>query len=280
MRSNNILDEIYEFVGRFIAFPDEKSRVAHTLWVGHTHLIDAFDNTPRLHLVSAEKRCGKTKLLNVTELLVHKPESLVNPSPASLYTFIELEKPTLLIDEVDRLFSKKDTSDITGIINSGFQRGAIVSRVVLEPKRTIERFNVFGPMLLAGIDKHNMPDTIADRSIQIRLKRKTKGEEREPFRFSVNGAEGRSLRSKIEDWANSVLEAAKKKKNLRMPDGIEDRNADVWEPLFIMADVTDAASVTASAGWGTRARKAALEFLADCTDADTTSVWGQHITRL
>jgi hypothetical protein len=151
MRSNNILDEIYESVGPFIAFPDEKSRVAHTLWVGHTHLIDAFDNTPRLHLVSAEKRCGKTKLLKVTELLVHKPESLVNPSPASLYTFIELEKPTLLIDEVDRLFSKKDTSDITGIINSGFQRGAIVSRVVLEPKRTIERFNVFGPMLLAGI---------------------------------------------------------------------------------------------------------------------------------
>ena len=36
---------------------------------------------------------------------------------------------------------------------------------------------------------------------------------REPFRFSVNGAEGRSLRSKIEDWAKSVLEAAKKKKN-------------------------------------------------------------------
>jgi hypothetical protein len=58
----------------------------------------------------------------------------------------------LLIDEVDRLFSKRDTSDITAIVNSGFQRGARVPSVMQEPTRKVEYFEVFGQMLISGID--------------------------------------------------------------------------------------------------------------------------------
>src|SRR5438270_15949 len=124
-----ILDEISNYIGRFVAFPDDHSRVATTLWITHTHLMDAFYTTPRLHILSAEKRCGKTTLLTIIELLVNNPITIVNPSPASLFTLIELKHPTLLLDEIDRTFAKKDTTEITAIINSGFKRGAKVPRV-------------------------------------------------------------------------------------------------------------------------------------------------------
>ncbi len=41
-----------------------------------------------------------------------------------------------------------------------------------------------------------------------------------------------------------------------MPDGIEDRNADVWEPLLAVADVADGT-------WPERARLAAVALVAD-----------------
>jgi Protein of unknown function (DUF3631) len=43
-----------------------------------------------------------------------------------------------------------------------------------------------------------------------------------------------------------------------MPDQIQDRNAEKWEPLFIVADVADVA-----VSWGPGARQAAIELLDD-----------------
>src|SRR5215470_13555036 len=105
----NLLDRVYEFTGRFVAYPNEHSRVAHTVWTAHTYLLDAFYTTPRLAIVSPDKKCGKSRLLTITSLLVKKPQMLVNPSPAALFTLIDQEKPTLLLDEIDRTYEKKDT---------------------------------------------------------------------------------------------------------------------------------------------------------------------------
>src|SRR5262249_27686399 len=147
-------------------------RIAHTLWIAHTYLIDAEElyTTPRLLILSPERRCGKTRLLEITASLVRNPSVLYDPTPSALFTSIELEKPTILIDEVDTLYAdKKDSGSITGIINAGFQRGGTVSRVEMVPERHIAKFNVFAPMLLAGIDRSGIPDTIEDRSIIITL---------------------------------------------------------------------------------------------------------------
>lgn len=277
MREQFILDAIHDFGSRFIVFPNEHARVVWTLWVAHTHLMDIFYTTSRLHIVSASKRCGKTTLLNITKLLVHDPIAIVNPTPASLYTLIEHEHPTLLLDEIDRTFSKKDTSDITSIVNSGFERGATVPRVYTEPKRKVEFFNVFGPMMLVGIDKHNMPDTIADRSVPLRLKRRIGAEKVEPYRPRKKAAEGIALRDKLEVWANLVSEKAKEMDDPVFPDGIEDRQADKWEAIFIVADVADATGGTGGTGptegtgWGDRARQAALFFLREEEDTKSTS---------
>jgi hypothetical protein len=91
MRQPNILDEVYDFVGRYIYYPSEHAKVLHVAWIAHTHLVTSFNATPRLAILSPEKRSGKTRLLEVTKLLVQNPVSMVSPSPASLYSLIEAE---------------------------------------------------------------------------------------------------------------------------------------------------------------------------------------------
>lgn len=50
----HVLDEVYAFLGRFVAYPSDHARVAHCLWVAHTHLMDAWESTP-LDLISKQR---------------------------------------------------------------------------------------------------------------------------------------------------------------------------------------------------------------------------------
>jgi hypothetical protein len=268
----NILDEVYDFLGEFVIYPNDHCRTVHTLWIVHTHLMDAFYYSPRLHITSATSGCGKTTLLNLTNLLVHKPMPILNPSPASLYTLIDQEHPTLLIDEIDTLFAKKDTFDITSIVNSGFDRSSQgVPRVSIEPRR-VDFFNVFGPMLLSGIDKSNMPDTIENRCIQIRLRRKLPRESVKAYRPHKHKPEGDTLKARLKKWIGDrgVLERAKEITDPKVPASIENRSADKWLSLFIVADVADATDVAGISGWGKKAREAALFLLSEDTDVEPT----------
>ena len=38
-----ILKEVEHYLGRFVAYPSEHARVAHTLWIAHTHLMDCWE---------------------------------------------------------------------------------------------------------------------------------------------------------------------------------------------------------------------------------------------
>jgi hypothetical protein len=64
------LNAVYKFLGRFVSYPDDASRVAHTLWCAHAHLMNHWESTSRLAFLSAEPASGKTRALEVTQLLV------------------------------------------------------------------------------------------------------------------------------------------------------------------------------------------------------------------
>ena len=64
-----LLDDVLVFLTSYVAFPSFAAAVAVTLWAAHTHLVRRFDTTPRLALVSPEKRCGKSRVLELLELL-------------------------------------------------------------------------------------------------------------------------------------------------------------------------------------------------------------------
>ncbi len=83
-----LLDEVMLFVRRFVVLSNEQL-IAIALWVGHTHAMEAADATPYLNVTSAEKRSGKTRLLEVLELLVARPWRTGRTSAAALVRKID-----------------------------------------------------------------------------------------------------------------------------------------------------------------------------------------------
>jgi|SRR5215203_479215 len=98
---NELLTDVHEFLGRFVAYPTEDARVAHALWIAHTHAIETFESTPRIAFLSPEPGSGKTRALEITQTLVPRPVEAVNVTPAYLFRKVadEAGRPTILFDE-------------------------------------------------------------------------------------------------------------------------------------------------------------------------------------
>jgi putative DNA primase/helicase len=242
-----LLDELANTVRRHVVV-DKAEADAVALWVVHTHAIDAAMVSPRLAITSPEKRCGKTTLLTLLHALVARPLATANMTTAVLFRVIEMEQPTLLIDEADTFIG--GTDNMRGIINAGHSpatatvlRAAPDSRDGWEPRA----FNVWGALALAAIGK--LPSTIEDRSIKIAMRRRRSDEPVEPLR--IDRLEFlMPLARRAARWTDDhhvILSAA----DPNVPRELHDRAADNWRPLFAIADAT-------GDEWADRARRAAI----------------------
>ena len=243
-----VLDEVSAFVRRFVVLGDDQA-AAITLWTADTHVYDAFDITAYLAITSADKRSGKTRLLEVLDLLVREPLQTANISDAALFRVVAGRAPTLLMDEVDAVFKAREREELRGLLNAGYRRGAVAHRMGGKNNRTLETFPVFCAKAFAGIGDC-LPDTLTDRSIPIRLKRRTRAEQVERFRLRDVEPQGHALRDRLADWLEPQrdhLAAARPE----LPEELDDRAQDVWEPLLAIADL-------GGGTWPERARTAAV----------------------
>lgn len=249
-----VLDQVRAFLSRFVAYPTEWAADAHTLWCAHAHVVDVFENTPRIAFLSPEPGSGKSRAMELTEALVPRPVLSVNASTAYIFRKISDEAglPTLLLDEADAIFTggKNDASEeLRGLLNSGYRRGAVAGRAAIRGKEIVtEEWPSFCAVALAGLNQ--LPETLMTRSVVVRMKRRRSDQKVEPYRRRVNGDEAQALHDALADW----LEDAREQIGTAwpaLPDGIEDRDADVWEPLLAVADY-------AGGHWPERARAAAV----------------------
>jgi hypothetical protein len=206
------------------------ARVSCALWVVLTYCYDSFAILPVLSITSPEKRCGKTTLLEILDGLSYKTLFASSISPSSVFRTIEKYKPCLLIDEADTFL--RDNDELRGILNSGHtKKSASVIRTnteTLEP----ERFSTWGPKAISLIGA--LPDTLSDRSIAIKMERKTVSEKvkRVSLGFNENHLQ---LRRMCKRWA---VDNAERLKNAtpRIPETGNDRASDNWLPLICIAD--------------------------------------------
>jgi hypothetical protein len=185
-----LLDDVRSFLGRFVSYPSEHAAIAHTLWIAHTHLMSAWESTARLAFLSPEPGSGKTRALEVTELVVPNPIATMNATSPYLFRRCGNQDdgtPTILFDEVDALFGPKakDNEDIRAFINSGHRRGATFGRCVVRGKIIeTEEIESYAAVALAGLGW--LPDTIMSRSVVIRMRRRAPDEHVEAFRHRVH----------------------------------------------------------------------------------------------
>lgn len=252
-----LLDDVETFCDRFICYPCAETRVAHVLWIAHTHALDAFETTPRIAFLSPEPGSGKTRALEITELLVPRPVMAINVTAAYLFRKVadEAGRPTITFDEIDTVFGPKakENEDIRGLLNAGHRKGATAGRCVVKGKIIeTEEIPAFCAVAVAGLG--GLPDTLLSRSVIIAMKRRAPGEFVEPFRRRLHEAEGYALRDQLADWAPGAIDALADAWP-ELPEGITDRPADIWEPLVAIADL-------AGGDWPARARVAAVALVA------------------
>jgi hypothetical protein len=233
-----LLDDVGDFTGQFIAYPSDHAHVAHVLWIAHAHLMEAWESTPRLAFLSPEPASGKTRALEITELLVPNPVEAINVTPAYLFRKVGSEDgaPTILFDEIDTVFGPKakENEEIRGLLNAGHRRGAVAGRCVAYGQRVVtEEIPAYCAVALAGLGW--LPDTILTRSVIIRMRRRAPEETVTAFRRRVHAEQGHALRDRLATWAAGQI-AAMTAARPEMPPGIEDRDADVWESLLAIAD--------------------------------------------
>lgn len=249
-----LLDEVETFVRRFCVLPSEHAYIATTLWAAHTHFITHLETTGRLACLSPEPGSGKTRVLEVLDTLTNSPLLALDLSMSAFFRIVDDHRPTILLDEVDAIFTGKakseGTEDLRRVINNGYRVGAVVQRVGGPNRDQVQAFKVFTPVAMAGLG--NLPDTLMSRSIILRMKRRAPGERVEPWRDRIHRPEGQVLQAGLTTWAQTVDELTYP----QLPDGVEDRDADVWEPLIMVAD-------QAGGHWPQKARDACLAFIAE-----------------
>jgi hypothetical protein len=267
-----LLGEVALFVKRFVVLSWPEAR-AIALWTLHTHALEAAHVTPYLSITSAEPECGKTRLLEVLSLIVARPWMTGRVTAAVLVRKVHAQTPTLLLDESDATFnSEKEYAEaLRGTLNHGYRRGGVVSLCIGQGKSIdFQDFSVFGPKAIAGIGK--LPDTVASRSIPIRLKRKLASEYVEKFRLRKIEPEADALRERLTVWAEIATEELTDAEP-ELPEGLTDRQEDSWEPLLSIADLAGGdewpeqartAAVKLAEGMVPEDRSLGVKLLSDC----------------
>lgn len=229
---DSALDDIMDEIHRYIVCDIETS-IAASLWVLSTWLTTS-TYSPIAIISAPERRCGKSQMLDLFECLVKNPVKADNITPAVLFRIIELYKPTILVDEFDT-FLALDT-ELIGVFNSGVKHNGQSWRC--EGRDNVPTaFSTFSSKAIAGIGLP--PDTILDRGIPLRLRRKETHEIR-GFLTDAKPAYWSHQKSRlaraaiacdelIEDFASQVRD--------EMPASLNDRQRDCWLPLLTIAKI-------------------------------------------
>ena len=262
---DKLLQDIELHIRRFIVADDE-SIVAAALWIVLTYLTESAAALPILALNSPVKSCGKSTFLDVVSRLVPRAMPISGISQAALFRTIEKFNPCLLIDEADSIFHNND--ELRTLLNSGFTRtSARIIRTVgddFEPRF----FSTWGAKAIALIGR--LPDTLESRSVLVPMRRKLPSEKVERLRSDIDQGFV-PLKGRIMRWAgdNATKIAAIEPD---IPDGLNDRQADIWRELLKIADA-------AGGRWPARARMAAVEICTRSADdpGDTKTLLLQDV---
>ncbi|MGA9752422.1 MAG: DUF3631 domain-containing protein, partial [Acidobacteriota bacterium] len=149
-----------------------------------------------------------------------------------------------------------DSEGLRGILNSGHMRSqAYVTRVVGEDYRVC-MYSTWAPKAVALIGE--LPPTLADRSVTLRMRRRAPNESIERLQLHRLG-DMEDLRSMAARWASDHTDELRLL-DPEVPASItKDRARDNWRPLLAIADL-------AGGTWPARARSCALVLTSSGSD--------------
>lgn len=249
-----LLDEVADYVARFVTLPSLAALHAVVLWIAHTHAVDnehrlLFDMTPRLAILSSGPASGKSTLLNLVRRLSSDGISVADPTGPAIASLVAVEHRTVCIDEIDMLLGPGNGQRaVRTVLNIGFERGAEIAR----QGKTLD---AFGPIALAGMAQNFRTNRALEptrtRSIMITMRPAERGTD---WRRGLHNGQAVSLNTALSTWVGrngSRLATAWP----TMPDSVSGRTADIWQPLIAVGEA-------AGPEWAQKARAACVAIAA------------------
>jgi len=233
-----VLDDVREWLGRFICTMHDADLDLLALWAAHTHLCVETYTTPRLILDSPVPGSGKTTTLEHLERLSHHPVQAASlSSPALLARMLHKGMRTILIDEADRSLNpdKDGVGELLAVLNSGYKRGA--TRPVLMPTKDgwdAVEMPTYSPVVMAG-NNPQLPEDTRSRAIRVLLLPDLSGRVDESD-WELIDDQARKLGARLAAWADQVRDDVRLNRP-PLPEGITGRARERWSPLKRVASV-------------------------------------------
>lgn len=241
-----LITRLEAFINRFVLLPKDAALLV-AVWIVGTYLYQIFEYFAYLVLRSPEKRCGKTRLLDVISLLAfnaHQPTA--SPTEAQIFREPREDGGVQIYDELEGMTHDRERwSAITSVFNVGFHRGAVVSRYKKAGGNQVkELFETYVPRVIASISA--LEATLEDRALILFLQRKSpkvRLDRFSPRHLSQTAQEYRDACAAFALDCAATIEACYQKGNFSgLADLDDDRAINLWEPLVAITSVADAES--------------------------------------
>lgn len=155
--TKSLMKEIEGYLHRYVDMSPFDYKIAAT-YALFTYLADRTYELPYYRIVGAtgtmSRGSGKSRLTNVLARICYRPFKVTDPSAASTYRIMDKFHPTLAIDEFNFAQGGDDAAQLMKILNTGFQRGSVITRSVKDEstnEMVVVGFSPYGPKIIGGL---------------------------------------------------------------------------------------------------------------------------------
>jgi hypothetical protein len=231
--------ETMKILKRYIHFKDQSSYLILGLFILQTHCFKNFDTLPYL-LITGPYGSGKTLILELLNILCHRPLLASQISKAAFYHVIHRLQGTLLIDEAEGLSQRYQNEFDMAVLLHGYKAGGFVVRV--DPgKRKHIKFRCFGPKVIANIGGISSKQ-LKSRCIILKTIEMEVGTDMKTFITSRDGGQ-------LKELASAIASLFKRKKineqikslyhNFKSIEGLKGRDLELWIGMLVLAQIID-----------------------------------------
>lgn len=250
--TSEIYNRVYALFDRYVYYPDEREKHLLSLFVFFTYIFMGFEAAPYLH-ANGPKNSGKSTTLNLLSSLCFNVISTSSITAASGFRLIHPNRPTLIIDEGERLRAPQPGSndaELLSVAMGGYQKSPMAKaiRMNMESMKAQSYFTycpkVFGSinMLAAALKSRNL--LIHCQSAPANIVAKLGNLDQDSIWLA---REYQELRDMLHIWGLTEFRAVRDRFDSFKPGenaNVINRSADLWWPLFAIAELVDAVGGT------------------------------------
>lgn len=245
VKVSEIYKRIHDYIKRYFFFQGDSTAKLLSVWAIGTYIFKIFSHYPYVWL-TAEKRSGKTLLMEIIKEISFNGDMSTNATESTIFRDVHNNSTTMFLDEMERIGKqdKEKQAAIMSILNTGFSCNGIVKRTASQKQSfSVQTFSTYSPKMFAGIK--DIDDVIQDRAIKIKILRKKP--EEIVGRYKETNERIRMQREIRDDLYIFGLQYAREIADiynnnydkLQGLDHLENRELDIWEPIFTIANVID-----------------------------------------